>query len=62
MQYDQYDRDNDQRVNGVAGFGESGIYTWTKSTEQPQHDQDYDDSPHHEISPIESSFICHPVG
>jgi hypothetical protein len=38
MQYDEDDRDDNQRVNEVAGFGDSGIYPWTEKAEQPQHD------------------------
>jgi hypothetical protein len=38
MQYDEYDCDDDQNVNNVASFGESGTQSRTESAEQPQHD------------------------
>jgi hypothetical protein len=53
MQYDEYDGDNDQRVNPTAGLWEAWTDSSTKEAEQPQYYQDYDDSPQHEISPFE---------
>lgn len=37
LQYDEDDRDDDQRVNAVAHSGDSGIYTWTESAKQPKY-------------------------
>jgi hypothetical protein len=37
MQYDEDDHDDNQGVNAVAHSGDSGIYTWTESAQQPQY-------------------------
>jgi hypothetical protein len=38
-------------MNPIAGFGETTKYSSTKSTEQPQNENNYDNCPH-DISPI----------
>jgi hypothetical protein len=53
VQNDEYDHDNDQNVNPIAGAWESWAYVPTQEAEQPQDEQNHDDSPQHEISPFE---------
>jgi hypothetical protein len=37
MQYDEYDGDNDQKVNPTAGAREAWTYVPTEKAEQPQY-------------------------
>jgi len=53
VQYDEYDGDNDQRMDPTAGLWEPWADIPTEKAEQPQDDKNYDDSPQHEISPFE---------
>jgi hypothetical protein len=57
MQYDKYDDDYDQNVNPAAGSREAGTDVRTEKAEQPQDEQDDDDCPQHEISPLEWLMI-----
>jgi len=52
IQDEEYDSDDEQRMNKVASFGDCGTKSRTEKAEQPQHDQDHDDNPQHEISPF----------
>jgi hypothetical protein len=52
LQYDEYDGDDDQGVNKAASFGDSGTISRTEKPDQPQHDQNPDDNPQHELSPF----------
>jgi hypothetical protein len=53
VQYDEYDGDDDQRVDPIAGLWEAWADPPTEKAEQPQDEQNYDDGPYHEISPFE---------
>jgi hypothetical protein len=53
VQNDEYDHDNNQNVNPIAGARESWAYVPTQEAEQPQDEQNHYDSPQHEISPFE---------
>jgi hypothetical protein len=53
MQDDEYDGDNDQNMDPTAGFREAWTDSPTEKAEQPQDEQNYDDSPQHEVSPFE---------
>jgi hypothetical protein len=61
LQYDEYDDDNDQNMNPTAGAREPWTNVPSEKSEQPQYDQNYDDSPQHEISPFERSLGNRPV-
>jgi hypothetical protein len=37
VQYDEYDSDNDQKVNPTAGLREAWTYVPTEKAEQPQY-------------------------
>jgi hypothetical protein len=64
VQDDEYDDNDDQDVDPIAGFGEAMKYIPSKSAKQPQDQQNNDDSPQHEISPFEtavgSHLVCRP--
>ena len=53
FQYDEYDGDNDQKVDPTASAREAWTYVPTEETEQPQYYENHDNSPQHEISPFE---------
>ena len=53
VQDDEQDDDNDQDMDPIAGFWEAGKNIPTKSTEQPEDQENDDDCPKHEISPFE---------
>jgi hypothetical protein len=53
VQNDENDRDNDQKMDPTARLREARAYVPTEKAEQPQHYQNYDNSPQHEISPFE---------
>jgi hypothetical protein len=53
IQYNEYDGDDEQDVDHVAGLRETRADAPAEKAEQPQHDQNHDDSPQHEISPFE---------
>jgi hypothetical protein len=55
IQYDEYDGDNDEKMDPTAGFRDSWTDVRTKKAEQPQDYENYDDRPHFEISPFEWS-------
>jgi len=61
VQYDEYDGDNDQCMDPTAGLREAWADSATEKAEQPQDDQDYNDSPQHEVSPFEWFNGCQPV-
>ena len=50
---DEDDGNNDQNMDPAACFREAWANASTQKAEQPQDDQNYDDSPQHEISPFE---------
>jgi hypothetical protein len=52
-QNNQYDGDNDQRMDPTAGLREAWADATTEKAEQPQDYQNYDDCPYHKISPFE---------
>jgi hypothetical protein len=52
LQYNEYDDDNDQNMDPTACLREAWAYVSTEEAEQPQDEQNYDDSPQHEISPF----------
>jgi len=51
-QYDEYDGDNDQNMDPTACLREAGADVPAEKAKKPQDDQNYDDSPQHEISPF----------
>jgi hypothetical protein len=51
VQNDEYDSDDDQKVNPTAELRESWTDISTEKAEQPQDYQNHDDSPQHRISP-----------
>ena len=53
FQNDEDDSDNDQNMDPAACFRKACIDVSTQETEQPQDDENYDDSPQHEITPSE---------
>jgi hypothetical protein len=53
VQYDENDGNNDQSMDPIASAWETWTDVSTEKAEQPQHEQNYDDGPNHEISPIE---------
>jgi hypothetical protein len=53
LQNDEYDDDNDQNVNPTAGFREARTDVPAEKAEQPQDEQNDDDCPQHEISPLD---------
>jgi hypothetical protein len=60
-QYDEYDGDNDQKMDPTAGARKAWAYVPAQKAKQPQYDQNDNDSPQHEISPFERSIGSHPV-
>jgi hypothetical protein len=53
VQNNQDDHNHDQNMDPTPGTWEPWAYIAAQKTEQPQDDQNYDDSPQHEISPFE---------
>jgi hypothetical protein len=49
VQYDKYDRNNDQRMDPSAGAGESWAYVTTEKAQQPKNQQNNDDCPQHKF-------------
>ena len=45
VRYDEYDGNNEQRVDPIAGFWETWTYSPTESAKQPKYYQNYDDNP-----------------
>jgi hypothetical protein len=52
VQNNEDERDDKQGVNPIACLWEAGADVSTEKAEQPQDDQNYNDSPQHEISPF----------
>jgi hypothetical protein len=52
VQDDEDDGEDDQQMNPTAGFREAGADVSTEEAKQPEHNQDYDDSPQHGPSPF----------
>jgi hypothetical protein len=53
MQYNEDHDDDNQNMNPAAGLREAWTYISPEEAEQPQDQENYDDSPQHEISPFE---------
>jgi hypothetical protein len=53
LQDDENDHDDEQDVDNIPSAREAGKKVWTKISEQPQNEQDYDNPGKHEISPFE---------
>jgi hypothetical protein len=52
MQYDEDHCDDNQNMDPTSESREAWADVPTEKAEQPQYDQNYDDSPQHEISPF----------
>ena len=52
-QYDEDHDNNDQNVNPIPSLGESWAYISSQEAEQPQDEQNYDNGPQHQVSPLE---------
>jgi hypothetical protein len=52
VQDDEDDRDNDQCMDPTAGARQPRTYVPAEKSKQPQNYKNYDDSPQHEISPL----------
>jgi hypothetical protein len=52
VQDDEYDGNDDQRVDPTSGSRESWADIPAEKAEKPQYYQDDDDSPQHEIFPL----------
>jgi hypothetical protein len=53
MQDDEYDGDHDQGMDPTACLWKTWHNAPAEKAKQPQDDQNYDDSPDHNISPFE---------
>jgi hypothetical protein len=53
LQYDEDDRDDEQDMDEIARFGETRADRTAEKAQQPQDQKNDDDSPQHEISPLQ---------
>jgi hypothetical protein len=57
VQNNQDDHDNEQHVNPASGAN-AGDEPWANEAEQPQDEQNYDDSPQHDVPPLALIAWC----
>jgi hypothetical protein len=56
VQDDQYNSNHEQGMDPIAGLRDSLADILAKKAQHPQNDQNYDDCPQHEISPLNDLF------
>jgi hypothetical protein len=61
IQNDKDERDDEQCMDEVTGFGNTRTDVAAQKAEQPQDEQNDNNSPQHEISPSLKSPIGNPI-